>query len=342
MKNLLTFGLALLFALGGLDFYLQLAEIQTPIETRIDPQMGPTYIPLKRISRFNEGFFIGSANAYGYMGPAVPRQRQKAERRILLLGDSFVLGHTVLPRLYFGRFLESRLKEMTGMDVRALNFGRADFNFWNMYQYYRDFASTFDHDLALFFVEERDLCPTPQTNSSLYPAVQLQGNLLVCDRSFNKSQTFRFYKAVEPLITNSAILRLVFNAYKIYGGAALTDIAQDLLAPRRSHPKKAEWASLSESTKELPAISRAILADLSRDKRNILVIRRDFSPALLNEVHISGIPIIDLASYLDSLQAIGMDPYYWEATGVYGHWNPDAHRLIGSFLAGALLSQGLF
>ena len=56
--------------MAGLDVYLQLAEIQTPMETRVDARLGPVYIPNKRITRFNEGFFMGSVNEYGYMGPA--------------------------------------------------------------------------------------------------------------------------------------------------------------------------------------------------------------------------------------------------------------------------------
>src|SRR5512145_42556 len=107
--RVVVFGLSLLLALVALDAYLQATGIQTPMETRIDPRLGPTYIPNKPIVRFNEGFYICAANRYGYMGPPVPPRRQGAEKRVLLLGDSFVLGHTVLPRQHFARVLESRL-----------------------------------------------------------------------------------------------------------------------------------------------------------------------------------------------------------------------------------------
>ena len=188
LKKGALFAISLLIALFCLDVYLQLAEIQTPMETRIDPELGPTYIPNKWITRFNEGFFMGSVNAYGYMGPSRPPQRVGTEKRVLLLGDSFVLGHTVLPRQYFGRYLEERLRDISGREVQALNFGKADFNVGNMYQYFHDFAGKFDHDLALFFVGEGDLVPTGQVATNLYPTVRLEGESLVIDKSFRTTE----------------------------------------------------------------------------------------------------------------------------------------------------------
>jgi hypothetical protein len=98
LRKIGLFGLVLFVTMAGLEVYLQLAEIQTPMETRIDARRGPMFIPNKRIIRFSEGFFMGSVNKYGYMGPAIPERRAGSEQRILLLGDSFVLGHTVLSK----------------------------------------------------------------------------------------------------------------------------------------------------------------------------------------------------------------------------------------------------
>jgi len=334
MKKLFAAGLALIGTLLLLDLYLQLAGIQTPMETRIDPTLGPTYIPNKNITHFNEGFFVGAANKYGYMGPAIPPRSQGSERRILLIGDSYVLGHTVLPRHHFGRFLETNLSLATGKEVHALNFGKADFNLRNMYQYFIDFAGTFDHDVALFFVGAGDLAPARQVVSSLYPAVELQGDSLIIDRNFHNSRTYHFYKAIEPVFTNSAILRLVFNAYKMISGGGLADVVLDKFAPRPAASAQNETLS----PRALPELNRAILNELAKDPRNILVIREDLDPSLRAEVRSSGMPIIDLAAFLDSLEAKGNDPYYWPVTRMRGHWNHAAHRSIGEFLADQLQS----
>jgi len=342
LKVIGVFGLSLLGTLVGLDVYLQLAEIQTPMETRIDPQLGPTYIPNKKIMRFNEGFFLGSVNAFGYMGPPVPPRRRGREKRILLLGDSFVLGHTVLPRHYFGHYLEESLNRATGADVRALNFGKADFNFGNMYQYYKDFAGMFDHDLALFFVGSGDLMPSAQVASSLYPAVRAEGDQILIDNSFRLGRTYRFYKAIEPLFTRSAVLRLVFNTYKVISGGNWAFVVLDKLAPTPRAGRADPNAQGPSEPRQLPALSRAILNELSRDPRNILVVQTVLAPELLDQVRASGLPIIELGTYLEGLRAQGQDPCYWPVTGIQGHWNHATQPLIGRFLADQIMLSGLF
>ena len=341
IKKILVFGLALLGALGVIDIYLQLAEIQTPMETRIDPDLGPTYIPNKKITRFNEGFYMGSANAFGYMGPGVPPRRRGEERRILMLGDSFVLGHTVLPRHYFGRHLEERLSREIGEDVQALNFGKADFNFGNMYQYYRDFAAGFDHDLALFFVGEGDLVPTGQIASNLYPAVSLKGGALVIDKDFRFGTTYRFYRAIEPVFTRSGVLRLVFNTYKVISSGSWIVVTLDKVADWLYGPPEALQPSDAQRPRELPELSRAILRELARDPRNVLVLQTGLTPELREEVGAIGLPVIDLAAYLESLRAAGEDPFYWPVTKMRGHWNHTAHVLIGQFLVDQIVARRL-
>jgi len=339
LKTLLLFGLTGLVVLGALDLYLQLAGIQTPMETRIDPELGPTYIPGKAITRFNEGFFVGSANEYGFMGPAVPPERRPGERRILLLGDSFILGHTVLPRHHFARMLEAELDSATGEDVHALNFGKADFNFWNMYQYYRDFAARWDHDLALFFVGSGDLIPARQVATDLYPFVELEGDSLVVDTSFRESDLYRFYTAIEPVFTRSAVLRLLFNAQKMVQRGELAHVLLDKFAPGDAHAEPAPDRPRPE--REMPELSRAILHALARDPRNVLVIQTDLAANLRAEVAAAGMPVIDLGARIDQLEAAGQDPYYWPVTGMRGHWNHATHPVVGRFLARQLLEKGL-
>ncbi|MBK9304308.1 MAG: hypothetical protein IPM94_10570 [bacterium] len=332
--RIVLFGLSLLAALIVLDVYLQASGIQTPMETRIDPHLGPTYIPKMPLTRFNEGFYVGSTNRYGYMGPAIPPRSTQGEHRVLLLGDSYVLGHTVLPRHHFARRLESRLEETLGGEFHALNFGKADFNLWNMYQYHHDFAAAFDHDVTLFLVDENDLAPSQQIATDLYPTVKIAGDSLMIDRSFSKSGTYRFYKRVDPLLSHSAILRLAFNSYKMVKRGELAEVLLDKLAPERSLA-----AVTPEPARELPELSRVILRRLADDQRNILVIHKKLTPELLEEIAATGVPVIDLAACLDSLLAAGHDPYLWPVTGLRGHWNHATHEIIGCFLADELNSQ---
>ena len=340
-KKIVLFGAALLGTMAGIDLYLQLAEIQTPMETSLDARLGPSYIPNKHIIRFSEGFFVGAVNAYGYMGPAVPPRRIGSEKRILLLGDSYVLGHTVLPRHHFGRYLEEDLNRATGSEFHVLNFGKADSSLENLYQNYRDFAGGFDHDLALFFLSQRDLMPWAQSTANLYPEVRVQGNELVIHRDFQFSAGFRFTKSIEPVFTRSAALRLAFNAYKVIMQGEWRTVVLDKLSSVIYPENKDAGPDATPRVEKLPELKRMILRELARDPRNVLVIQAPIASGMLEEVRASGMPIINLGFYLETLRSQGVDPYYWPVTGMRGHWNHAAHPLIGRFLADQIISLGL-
>jgi hypothetical protein len=341
LKRITLFGLTFVMALAGLDLYLQLAEIQSPMETRIDPHMGRTYIPNKHIIRFDEGFFLGSVNEFGYMGTAVPPRRREGERRILLFGDSYVLGHTVLPRHYFGRHLEAYLRQAAGGEIHALNFGKADFSINNMYQIYVDFAGKFDHDLALFLVSKEDLAPNRQFLSDLYPKVRLEGEALVIDRSFRFSRAYHFYRTVSPVLARSAVLRLAVNSLRLIERNRWMEVAFDKLAALIA-PREDKATQMLKNLDRLPTLTRTILKELAKDPRNILVTYVTVEPEFLDDIRSTGIPIIELGVYLESLQAEGIDPFYYRATRLRGHWNHAAHERIGWFLSQEIIKRGGF
>lgn len=336
LLNVTAFVVSFLLALVCLDVYLQLAEIQTPMETRIDERLGPTYIPGRRFSRFNEGFYLGEANAYGYMGPSVPPARANGELRILLLGDSFLLGHTVLPRHHFARSLEVLLSGATGKPVKALNFAKADFDLQDMYLYYRDFASTFDHDLALFFVDEGDLVPVRKGAPGLQPVLTLAGSALVADRNFANGPVYRFYRSIQPALTRSAVLRLAFNAVKMVNRGELTAVLLDKLAPPPPRPGASPKRAVA-----LSALSRAILLGLRGDPRNVIVIQKTLPSTVHEELRTLGLPIVDLGSVLKAREARGERPYFWPVTRVQGHWNHATHQVIAQFLSQEIARRGL-
>ena len=62
VKNITITALACIAALLAAEVFLQGAEIQTPMETRIDAEIGPAFVNGKKVTRFNEGFYIGGVN----------------------------------------------------------------------------------------------------------------------------------------------------------------------------------------------------------------------------------------------------------------------------------------
>lgn len=332
IKSLIVFALVFASSMLILEFYLQSAEIQTPMETRIDPVIGPTYIPNVRVTRFNEGFHIGNTNAYGYLGEESPRKRVGDEFRILMLGDSYVMGNTVFERHHFIHILEEELGRSTGLRVDAMNFGKADFALANMYVYYQDFASEFEHDLALFFVGIRDLTPSGLRDRDLYPMCELCGDSLVIDYGFRESAKFRFYRKIEPISSHSAFFRLTYNARKVISDGETMKMILDKLHPLLFPNHKAKKYQPPKDMK-LTGIVTAVLRDLARSGSNILVYKDDIPQELRQAVAATGIRTIDLSPTLRAMEAKGDDPYYWRVTGKSGHWNQEAHREIGYFLS---------
>ena len=76
LKNIGLMALAYLLAMAALDFYLQSAEIFTPMKSRISPDIGPTFAPGTKVTRFNEGFSDTGCRG----GRERPEKRQPVRR----------------------------------------------------------------------------------------------------------------------------------------------------------------------------------------------------------------------------------------------------------------------
>jgi len=334
IKSILIFLAVFTVSFIVLELYLQTAEIQTPMETQIDAEIGPTFIPSKKVTRFNEGFYVGGTNEYGYLGPARPHRKTGDEKRILLLGDSYVMGMTLFNRHHFARYVERGLHESTGHDVQTLNFGKSDFNFSNMYQYYKDFASQFDFDLALFFVDQTDLIPSKQFDKDLYPTCYMDNNIVKVDYSFRNSQKFKAFNRMKLITANSAFFRLIYNARKMIARRELGEVVLDKLATLL--PEKPKNRTRKPATK-IPDWTYPILCELAKDSRSVLVTIVDMNPEIREIIQASGIKTIDIVSALNQLREVDIDPCYWPISGKRGHWNQQAHEAIGNLLANELI-----
>lgn len=338
IKNLIGFALVFAGSLLALEFYLQLAEIQNPMETRIDPVIGPTFVPNLKVTHFKEGFHIGHTNAYGYLGEESPRRRISDEYRILMLGDSFVMGRSLFERHHFIHIVEQNLSLSTGRRVDALNFGKDDFALANMYAYYRNFACGFDHDLALFFVGIRDLLPSRQRDPDLYPSCELQNGNLVIEYGLRESTKINFYRRIEFVGSHSAFCRMALNTRKVVKSGNLSKQILDRLYPIL-FPDCEPVPYQPPRDLKLTDIVTAILRDLARSRSNILVYKEDMPQEIRSAVEAIGIRTIDLSPIFRDMEADGRNPYYWKVSGMTGHWNHDAHREIGRRLSRSLAAD---
>ncbi len=348
---LLIFLATLAGSLLALDGWLQLAEIQTPLENRADADLGPVYRPNVEFSRFSEGFFLGGANRWGFLGKGAPPARaSEDELRILLLGDSFVLGHTIFERHHFKTFLAETLSRRLGRPVTVLNFARADYCLWNMHQHYTDHASQWDHDLALFFVADGDLAPASPADPAMYPYTELVDGHLQINRDFRHSAKRATYVRLEPVLTRLALPRMGFNLLKVIDSGQWKGMLLGKFAPKGKGDGKAKRGDVPGPLPEdvrlrpappLPPVTPAILEDLRDRGRCAVVLNWALRPAWRDDVLASGLPVIDLAPLWAEEKATGLDPWLWSVTGQHGHWNQRSHRLMGPYLADAIVNLGL-
>lgn len=325
----------------ALDGWMQLAEIEGPMETYVHPKYGPSYYPNLAFSRFHEGFFLGGTNHWGFLGEGRVPRNENGELRVALVGDSFVLGHTVFERHHFKRVLEADLEAALGRPVVVLNFARADFNLLNMHRYYRDVVSQWDHDIALLFAGEADFMAGGQIGSALYPVTVASGDSVSADYSFRSTSLYRRAKRVEPVTSRLAVARLGFNVYKLAVRGRLPHILLDKLAPSPRVPDAEDGARQDPGPRPLPDGSRAVLIDLAADSRVQLVYKGPVNDVCRTAVADSGLQPFDLEPVFRTMRAEGVDPRWWPITRRLGHWNHAAHVAIGHALARDLLAGGL-
>lgn len=343
LVGMMVFLGSLVVGLLLIDGWLQLAEVQCPLENRADPELGPIYRANVQFSRFSEGFFLGGANQWGFMGQGAPPERGPDDPyRVLLLGDSFVLGHTVLERHHFKTSLARDLSTLLDRPVEVLNFARADYCLWNMHQHYLDHAGRWDHDLALFFLADGDLAPPYPADPQMYPYTELVDGELRINRDFQHSAKRATYLKLEPVLTRLALPRMGFNLLKVIDSGQWRPMLLGKFAPRREDLPTVQRGEvpgpLPESVRVAPApllppVTPAVLRDLRARGRCLVVLNWAMRPAWRDSIEASGIPMIDLAPLWVAERSRGRDPWYWRVTDQHGHWNQEAHAAIGHFLA---------
>lgn len=333
LVNVVIFAACAGVGLVAIDLYLRTTEVYTPMKTRIDPVIGPRFAPGVKVARFNEGFCLTRINEHGFLGPSVPPRPEPGERRIELIGDSFVLGQQVFPRDHFGTLLSRKLSRDAGRPVPVLNFGQDDFHLGNMLLFHRDFAARWNCDLVLYFVENEDLIIRGHENTDLYPGYVLEGDSLRVDRSFADSPAFAQYRRFEPVAVHSSLFRMALIARQTLLRGGFYDVVLGKFAPllTRHLPLPAAIVAARKHPSPGP-ITAAILHEIAQDPRARLVLKKELPPASRALLEESGIPLWDLQPVLYRMRREGLDPYYWPMTGVRGHWTHEAHRRIAEYL----------
>ena len=207
MKKLFYYFLALGFSLIILDLYLNVAEVITPNATHYDTKIGVITKQNKNVIGFNEGFFVGRTNNYGYWGPGYPQAKKNGVIRIALIGDSYIEGLQMFDRDHLRSIIENKLSAKLNTKVEVLKFGFSGFNLENEYCYYMEFIKKFHPDLTLFFIKNPDVYDLKKTYFLPSVIVDTANQTIRIDNSFSKNSSFK----KKNIFNSSAVSQEFFN-----------------------------------------------------------------------------------------------------------------------------------
>lgn len=339
----LKFVLTFILSLVVLELFLRSTSISLPSVVTDDARMGRVFRPNAELMVLTEGFCMGKINKYGYTGPAYPPERKNGALRIALVGDSYIEGHYLFEQYYFGRILEEKLSRSIDRDVEVLNFGMAGFDFRRTYICYKERVQPFNPDITLFFIDTGDLL---NRDDNLGPRCVMADGSLKISFDFARSEQFK-RKRKFAFFRRFSFYPLLQKDYALYKLGHSGDILLGALNP---FPSKKGDGETDAPRLPFPAkdgfleVNRAILEslhsiELEGNTRIIIVQKRNIPHYYKRMIAGMGLQLIDVSGELEKLMNGGIDPYYWKATNKRGHWNHDAHRAIGNFLAAYLAKE---
>jgi hypothetical protein len=337
LRRLFLFFLAGILTIVFLEFYIKSAEIASLSNFKVNPIWGKILRPNLKLTYFNEGFYMGGVNKYGYLGAGYPQERHGNSIRIVLFGDSFIEGFQLFDRYHFRSILERDLSVKISKKVEILNFGRSGFNLVDMYRYKLDFADKYEPDLCLFFIGIGDLLG--ESHQVLMPSLYLKDDSLKVNREFVKNKVYRNYKYTEIFRNNSVFLRILDNCFELVKRKKGAQIVLGKFYFLVGEKSTKDPRSYEISFSDLDDISKFILKEIAQDKSIYLVLRPDIPSHLYKEMLDLRLKMIKLEVPLQELFQKGIDPGFWKVSNRYGHWNHAAHRYVGEYLAEIISSR---
>src|SRR5690606_23573257 len=298
---ILQFTFGFILTLSILELYLRFAEIESLSAHTYDLTLGTKVVPDRKLIFFNEGFYMGNTNKYGYFGPNYPPQRSNNSFRIALLGDSYVEGFQLFDRNHFRSLIEKKLDKVLDKDVEVMNFGMSGFSLEDEYCYYTNFVHKFDPDVLLFFLSLSDL-NTNRKSSDLRGKVTIIKTLTNC----------------MELVKEGMLLPILLD--KLYWG---------------NKRENKEDADIKVNNSSLSKETIAIINALPKES-TYFVVKDSLPDNIINSLLQLGVKIINPNPSLETLKKNGIDPKFWKATNKNGHWNAAAHAVVSDVIVNEL------
>lgn len=326
--NIFKFTFFFLLTIAVLDIFIRFARIESLAKTEIDPERGKILKPNQYSVYFNEGFYVGKPNIHGFYGPDYPVYKDQNTFRIALLGDSYVAATQLFERYHFRTLLEDSLRKKTGQNVEILNFGRAGFDFKDMYCLYENFIKDFSPDIALFFLGKNDFLNDHKDPLLPECVIDSDGEIKI-ETDFTNKKAYKKYQKLSFFADNSSLIKLITNCKKFFDKGETGRILFDKFYIKTE--TKTENILTKENKFVLSELNLKIIEKLIKH-RTIIIMRNEF-PAELTDIFSSGnIRAYKIFEIFDEMERNGTDHIYWNVTGKRGHWNHEAHERIAEYL----------
>lgn len=326
-RNILSFIVGGIIGALLLELFYQVVEITLPYH-ELNPYVGKMMLPSKRITFFEEGFFLGKTNEDGYIGKSHNSGKDDCISRIALIGDSYTEGFHVFEQYHFSQILERELnKEFAEPKYEVLNFGIGNYNYNDMVILYKNFIQKFDCDILVFVVEESDF--EFRENFIPSPVLKIINDTLRIDYSFTNSDVYKYYDKFSFLFENSCLVKSVNNAYKLMK----KDMIKEIILGKFYFKKTgSSIESQSNKAETRDGLDERIVKSFEwlEDKKTYFVFKDKIPEDFRLNLDKYRVSYISLAPvFEEKITSQGISPNYWDVTNTYGHWNHYTQKIVG-------------
>ncbi len=320
MKNILGFILGIIVCLIIVEAYVSNSFVMDKYINDYDPEVGRIRRANTEYVKFNEGFGIGKVNNLSYLNKEFAIEKSENTIRIALMGDSYVESFQVFDRNYFGRIMENILSEKLNQTVEVMNFGRSGFDIGDCYVYYNTFVKKFNPDYVLYIFGADDF--KTRSSEPLLPIISFQGTELTIERPYIDSKYLSKLKKSEPFLKYSTLVNSMNTGRKL--------LKKDYILPQLFDKlyKNNEIPAENNEINNIPQITFTPEIDLILDQleeaNGIFFIRSDIY--ILNDKYTFN----NITQVFENKE---YNPHDWKIAKTTGHWNNQAHRDIGLYMA---------
>jgi hypothetical protein len=332
IHSIIVFFITFLF----FEFFLRFSEIILPSFVYDDHELGRTHRANSMVNLVGaEGFYLGEVNKYGYPGKSYPPEKPLSTIRIALIGDSYVEGYQLFQRNHFSNILESRFKNEVHKNVEVLNFGTGGADFRGMFLRYLKLARNYNPDIILFFIKNEDLL---QKDAIPMPEPVLFNDSIKFSSTFLNDSQAQIRKKF-AFVREFSVGNLFKEVFEVYYTGRLNKIVFDKIYLVFKTEQKNNNINSNNNSDIYYDYNERIISQIKKEnlsEKKIIIIEVEDLP--LNYEHLLeeyNIPTIKLKDELKkhTIQELK----YWKASGKIGHWNQNAHKIIGNYLFKELL-----